>query len=172
MVSSAKQSKIFEIDIKETIPRVFVLFLQTAHAVEKYCDSELYFRAGLSMPKLAVLQILQNNGGTMMPSAIADLMLVARHNMTTLVDRLSKEGLVKVERGLYTDRRQVHVILTAKGRKALKTAAPVNQRIIKKVMADVDDNSATSLEQVLRILRLNAVDGLGQIYTKVKQPGE
>lgn len=166
MIKVAKQSNIIEIDIKDTVPRVFMLFLQTAHAVEKYCDSELYFKEGLSMPKLAVLQILRKNGGTMMPSTIADWMLVARHNMTTLVDRLSKDGLVKVERGLFTDRRQVHVILTDKGRRTLKHASPVNQRIVKNVMANLDEDMVISLEQLLRILRQNAVEGLDRIYKR------
>ena len=166
MVRSAKQSRIIEVDIKETIPRVFMLFLQTAHAVEKYCDSELFFKAGLSMPKLAVLQILDKNGGTMMPSTIADWMLVARHNMTTLVDRLSKDGLVTVERGAFADRRQVHVTLTAKGRKTLKQASPLNQKIVKNVMAKIDEDTAISLEQALIILRINAVDGLDRIYKR------
>ncbi len=166
MVKGAKQSSIIEIDIEDTIQRVFMLLLQTSHAVEKYTDSELYFKEGLSMPKLAVLQILQKNGGTMMPSTIADWMLVARHNMTTLVDRLNRDGLVRVERGIFTDRRQVHVILTDKGRKTLKHASPVSQRIVKNVMANLDEDMVGSLKQLLRILRQNAVEGLDRIYKR------
>lgn len=98
MPKTVKATKIVEIGIQETLPRVFVLFLQTAHAVEKYTDKELYFKAGLSMPKLAVLQILKTNGGTMMPSTIAAWMLVEKHNMTTLIDRLRRDELVRVER--------------------------------------------------------------------------
>ncbi len=160
MAKAAKHSTIVEIDIKEIIPRVFILFLQAAHAVQKYYDSELYFKAGLSMPKLAVLQVLDANGGTMMPSKIADRLIVAKHNITTLVGRLNKDGLVRVERGLFADRRQAHVILTDKGRKALKQTQPLNKKLIKEIMDRIDKNAAISLEQVLKILRQNAVEGL------------
>jgi MarR family transcriptional regulator, 2-MHQ and catechol-resistance regulon repressor len=151
-----KQHQLVEVNIKENIPRVFILFLQTAHAVEKYCDKELYFKERLSMPQLAVLQILNDNGGTMMPSAIAMLMLVEKHNITVLVDRMSRDGLVMVERGLCSDRRKVNVILTDEGRRVLKKALPVNEKIIKRIMANIDEDTAISLEKNLKILRLNA----------------
>ena len=163
MAKSAKPTKIVEVDIKENIPRTFILFLQTAHAVEKYCDKELYFKEGLSMPKLAFLQILKRNGGTMNPSTIASWMLVERHSITTLVDRLNRDGLIRVERGLCRDRREVHVILTEKGRKALKKASASNQKIIKKMMSNIDEDAAACLEKILKILRINAVEGLDSI---------
>ena len=150
MRKAAERFEISEIDIKDTIERVFITFLQTAHAVQKYYDKELFLKADLSMPKHAVLHILEIHGGTMMPSTIADLMLVERHNMTTLVDRLNRDGLVKVERGMQRDRRVVHIILTDKGRQALKRAQPLNQRLSEKVMANIDDDTAESLEKVPR----------------------
>ena len=166
MPKTVKPTKIIEIGIQETLPRVFVLFLQTAHAVEKYTDKELYFKAGLSMPKLAVLQILKTNGGTMMPSTIAAWMLVEKHNMTTLIDRLRRDELVRVERGTQADRRVAQVILTDKGRQTLKQASPVNQKIIQKIMANLDEDTAASLEKVLKILRINAVEGLNSILPR------
>jgi DNA-binding MarR family transcriptional regulator len=164
LVKTAKQYELMEIDIKENIPRVFILFLQTAHAVEKYCDKELYFKEGLSMPQLAVLQILKANGGTMMPSAIATLMLVEKHNITALVGRMSRDGLVKVDRGLCSDRRQVDIVLTDKGRRALKKALPVNKEITDQIMANIGENDVTSLEKLLKVLRINAKEGLARSF--------
>jgi len=93
MKKHAKSAKIQEIRVKGTLPRIFILFLQTAHAIEKFADRDLYFKAGLSLPKLALLWILEANGGTMIPSAIAVNMLVEKHSVTPLVDRLKRDGL-------------------------------------------------------------------------------
>ncbi len=159
-MKTVKPSKILEINVQKTIPRVFVLFLQTAHAIEKYGEKELYLKEGLSLPKFIVLGILEANGGTMMPSRIARLMLREKHDITAFVDRLSRDGLVRVERGIFTDRREVHIILTDKGRQVVKRARPVFQKVTDKIMAGIDENSAASLEQLLKALRLHAVEGL------------
>ena len=163
-MKAAKPSKIEEIRIKESIPRVFVLLLQTAHVVEKYCESELYYKAGLSMSKLGALWVLEANGGSLMPSKIALLTLLENQTITALVDRLSKEGLVRVERKANSDRRQVKVILTDKGRQALKRGPQVYAKLMKKVMANLNENAADSLEQLLKIIRLNAAEKLYPIY--------
>jgi len=163
-MKAAKPSKIEEIRIKGSIPRVFVFFLQTAHVVEKYCESELYYKAGLSMSKLGALWVLEANGGSLMPSKIALLTLLENQTITALVDRLSKEGLVRVERKANSDRRQVKVILTDKGRQALKRGQQVYAKLMKKVMANLNENAADSLEQLLKIIRLNAAEKLYPIY--------
>ena len=158
-IKPTKLSKIVDIHIEETIPRAFVLFLQTAYAVEKYAESELN-KVGLSISKLMALQILETNGGTTNPSTIARWMLREKHNITTVVDRLSRDGLVRVRRGIKADRRLVKVTLTDKGRQALERARPVTRKIIEQIMASIDENLAASLEQQLKVLRLNAHQGM------------
>ena len=166
MDKTAKRHKLVEINIKENVPRVFILFLQTAHTVQKYCDKELYYKEGLYMPTLAVLQILNDNGGTMMPSAIATLMLVEKQSITALVGRMSRDGLVRVERGLCSDRRHVNVILTDRGRRVLEKALPVNKEITDQIMANLGENDVTSLENLLKKLRVNAKEGLAHTFGK------
>ncbi|MBP1707210.1 MAG: Winged helix DNA-binding domain [Chloroflexi bacterium] len=156
-----KSSKILDIPIEENIPRVFVLFFQTAYAIEKYAEIELT-RAGLSISKLVALQILQANGGTALPSTIAFWMLRERHNITTLVDRLTRDGLVTAERENKGDRRKINVTLTSKGRRALKRTRPVMKRIVDRIMATMNDSSAASLEKQLKVLRSNAQKGLDE----------
>jgi DNA-binding MarR family transcriptional regulator len=158
-VKPYKPMQIVDVHIEKTIPRVFVLFLQTAYAVDKYAEIELT-RAGLSISKLMALQIIAIQGGDAMPSTIAHWMLRERHNITTLVGRLSRDGLVRVKKTTRGDRRTASVILTYKGRQALKQVRPVTKKILTQIMANMDEKDAASLEQHLKILRLNAQQGL------------
>lgn len=74
-------------------------------------------RSGLSGPKLSVLSVLVF-GGPASLSALADAEQVRRPTMTQLVNALEAEGLVRKRPGR-TDRRQVCVEATARGRKLL-----------------------------------------------------
>lgn len=108
------------IDIDHTDPvlKAFILFVQTADVTLKYANAHFYKKAGLSVIKFIVLRILATNGGTLRPSEIAQWTLRERHNITTLVERLERDGLVSTKRN-DRDRRFVNVTLTDKGRRVL-----------------------------------------------------
>jgi len=104
----------------------------------------------------------------MTPSEIAEWTFRERHNITTLVDRLKRDGLVRVERNM-KDKRFLSVTLTAKGRKVLKQAMPVAREIVDQVMSSISEGDAVPLEKSLRVLRQNAHDGL-EYFAKHTQP--
>ena len=147
------------VDHEDVILRTFILFFQTAREVLKYADTHLYSKARLSTIQLIVLRALASNGGVMMPSEIAEWTNTERHNITTLVDRMKRDGLVSTERN-NRDKRFVNITLTAKGRKVLSQAMPVAREIVNKVMLSIGEGDAVPLENSLRVLRQNAHDGL------------
>ncbi len=151
--------RLIDVDHDDIILRTFIIFVQTADTVLKYADAYLYRKSRLSVIKFMVLRILAANGGTMAPSEIAEWTFRERHNITTLVERLKKDGLVTTERNS-SDKRFVNVTLTAKGRKVLKQATPVATEIINKVMLSISEGDSILLEKSLRVLRQNAHDGL------------
>jgi DNA-binding MarR family transcriptional regulator len=151
----------------DIILKTFILFAQTAHAVLKYSDAHFYRKARLSVIKFIVLQILATKGGAMTPSEIAEWTFRERHNITTLIDRLKRDGLIRVERN-NRDRRFVSVTLTAKGRKVLKQAAPVAREIVDRVMSSISEKDAVPLEKLLRVLRRNAHDGLEHLAKRAQ----
>ena len=55
-----EEHRLIDIDHPDTVLRTFILFVQTADAVRKYADSLLYHKAGLSVIKFMILQILIN----------------------------------------------------------------------------------------------------------------
>lgn len=157
-----------DVDHEDRILRTFILFVQAGDVTIRYANSHFYRKEGLSVIKVIVLQVLAANGGTMTPSEIAEWTFRERHNITTLIDRLKRDGLVSVERN-NRDKRFVNVSLTAKGRKVLKQAMPVAREIVNRVMLSISEGDTIPLEKSLRVLRQNAHDGLVHL-AKCAQP--
>jgi len=157
-----------DVDHEDTVLRTFILFVQTARAVLKYADADLYREARLSIIKLIALQALASNNGAMIPSKIAEWTQTERHNITALINRMRQDGLVTAERNS-SDKRLVNITLTDKGREVLSRAMPVAKEIVDQVMLSIDEGDATLLEKQLRVLRQNAYDGLGNV-AKHSQP--
>ena len=151
-----------DVDHDDSILRTFILFVQAADAVKKYADAYFYKKARLSIIKFMVLRILAANGGSLTPSEIAEWTFRERHNITTLVNRLEKDGLVRAERN-DKDRRFVNIILTNKGRKVLTQATPVAWDIVNQVMLSIGEVDALLLEKALGVLRRNAHHGLEHV---------
>jgi len=162
---------LIDVDLDNITLGTFILFVQTADVVLKYADARFYKEAHLSVVKYVVLQILAANGGTMTPSQIAEWTFRERNNITTLVGRLKREGLVKTDRK-NRDKRFINVTLTAKGRKVLKQIMPAANEIVSRVMLSISESDTVSLEKSLRFLRQNAHGGLEHLAKRVQpQPG-
>ncbi len=160
--------RLIDVDHEDRILRTFILFVQAADTTMKYANTHFYRKEGLSVIKVIVLRVLATHGGTMAPSEIAEWTFRERHNITTLINRMKRDGLVRVERNI-KDKRFVNVSLTAKGRKVLKQAMPVAREIVNQVMLSISDGDAAPLEKSLRVLRQNAHDGLEDL-AKRDQP--
>jgi len=149
---------LINVEHRDAIRRIFMLFVQTARAVLKYGDAYFYRKAHLSVTKFIVLQALAIND-TMTLSEIAKWTHKERHNITTLVRRLENDELVTAERD-NRDKRFVNVTLTDKGREAVSQSTPVAIDIVKQVMLSISEGDAVLLEKPLKVLQQNAHDGL------------
>ena len=150
------------VDHDNTTVRTFILFMQTARVVQKYADAHLYRKARLSTVKLIVLRVLASNGRAMKPSEIAEWTQTERHNITTLVNRMRRDGLVTAERNS-GNKRLVDITLTDKGRDVLSRAMPVATEVVNRVMRSFSEDDVALLEKQLRPLRQNANDGLEHV---------
>jgi DNA-binding MarR family transcriptional regulator len=159
---------LIDVDHEDTIIRSFIMFMQTAYAILKYADAHLYRKARLSISKLIVLRVLASNKKVMTPSEIAKWTQTERHNITTLIERMKRDGLIRTERNP-RDRRFVNVSLTDKGREVLMQAMPVAREIVDQVMSSISEDDALLLEKWLRVLRQNAHQGL-EYVAKRSQP--
>ena len=168
MAITKKVHELKDVYHEDRILRSFILFVQAADTIMKFANTHLYSKKRLSVIKVIVLRVLAANGGTMTPSQIAEWTFKERHNITTLINRMKRDGLVRVERN-NRDKRFFSVSLTAKGRKVLKQAMPVAREIVNRVMLSISEGDAVPLENSLRVLRQNAHDGLEQL-AKGAQP--
>ncbi len=148
----------------DIILKSFIGFVQTAQAVLKYVDAHLYRKTHLSITRFVVLQVLDANGGVLTPSKIAEWTQTERHNVTALVDRLKKDGLVRAEQNS-KDMRSINIILTEKGQQTLNQAMPEAREIVGQVMLSFEEADVIPLLKSLGALRRNALDGMG-LFTK------
>ncbi len=148
-----------DVNHEDSILRTFILFTQASDAVMKYANAHFYRKNSLSTIKFMVLQILSANGGTMTPSEIAEWVSRERHNITTLIDRLERDELVRTERS-DKDRRFKNVMLTDKGRSVLTETVLTAREIINRTMFSISESDVALLERLSKTLRQNAHDGL------------
>ena len=134
----------------------------------KYADAHLYRKARLSISKLIVMRALATNKGITTPSELAKWTQTERHNVTTLIERMKRDGLIRTERNP-RDRRRVNVSQTNKGQKVLTQAMLAAREIVNQVMSSIGEDDALLLEKSLRTLRQNAHQGL-EYVAKRSQP--
>ena len=138
----------------DPVVQTFMLFVQTAREVAAYSDSRFFQVSRLSTVKYIALKALVNNNGVLSHTDLADWTGTKRHNITTLVKRMKKEGLVNTESSA-EDKRFRLVKLTDKGRDLFEQATIVAYDLINKVMSEIGKKEAAQLESMLKILRRN-----------------
>src|SRR5437016_14265861 len=125
-------------------------FLETAEAVEARLEAAVN-PLGLSLAKLAVLHFLADAKEPLPLSALAERQHCVRSNITQLVDRLEKDGLVR-RRPDPDDRRGVLAALTPAGEQAyakgMRALVEAQQAIVRALSA----GDAKSLKSALDAL--------------------
>jgi DNA-binding MarR family transcriptional regulator len=98
-----------------------------------------------------ILRILERSG-PLPVSAIGKQLIIAKQNMTTLIDRLMKDELV--ERRLDAkDRRIINILITEKGVKFLKESMLGLKKIVRENLANLNDEDIDSLYSAFRTIR-------------------
>ncbi len=98
------------------------LLLESHHRLTRTLDAELRDRLGFGLDWYDVLYQLSEAGGRLRMHELADATLFSRSDVTRLVTRLERAGLVEREPD-EEDRRGVHAVLTRRGRASLRRAA-------------------------------------------------
>jgi DNA-binding MarR family transcriptional regulator len=155
-------ARIVEIAHDEIIGRSLMLLMQTARVINRYVDSYFYKEAKISFTKFMVLKLLASSNGVMNQTQIAEYTQTVLHNITTLVARLKREGLVSTSRS-EVDKRSINVSLTDKGRMVLNQAMPVARELIDQIMLSITETDALKLSQMLEVLTDNACGGLEKL---------
>lgn len=133
--------------------RAYVKLMRARSSVVAQVEP-LLARAGLTVTQLGVLEAVLHKG----PLSQRDLvrkMLTSPGNMTDVIDKLERRGLVC--RGpIAGDRRQVQVALTEAGRSLISEVFPRHARDIARAMAGLSQEETAQLDGLLRKLGMAA----------------
>jgi len=133
---------------------------------------EIKQSVGVTPVQFRVLQIIAETGQAT-AKTIAQRMRVSQGTVTSLVDKLVRDGMVLREKSM-RDRRQTNIHITPKGTKTLQDAPdPLQQRFVRKFDAMEDWEQAmlvASLERVASMLDAYEIDASPVLDTgEIKQ---
>ena len=109
--------------------------------------------ADLTHQETRVVELLGASGGQMM-RAVADYLGIAVNSVTTLADNLERKGLLQRVRS-DSDRRVVHVELTAAGQRASRSVIDVKTAFHREMLAALTDE-----EQAILLVLLRKIGGI------------
>lgn len=115
---------------------------------------------GLTSEQAHILDILHHSGGTVTIQGIVAITMRQHHSISTLVDRMAKQGLVNKVKSA-SDARQYDVIITEKGR-ALFSRTTKNA--ITAIFSALSGREKKELDTGLKKLRARAYKLLGKKY--------
>lgn len=113
-----------------------------------------FARFGLSQPKFnAMMQMRQAGDRGLALSELGERMLVTRANITGLIDRMERDGLV-VREADPKDRRVYRAKLTNKASNLLDDILPIHADFTRRLMSVLDVSEKNQLIELLQKLRL------------------
>ncbi|MBN1391950.1 MAG: MarR family transcriptional regulator [Sedimentisphaerales bacterium] len=139
---------------KEPAHEALLNVYYTASMMKKKADV-FFAQYGLTDVQFNLLTLLyfqSGKEGGLSQAKISDMMLVNRANITALIDRIEKAGLVT--RDAHSKDRRFNIVkLTAKGKKLFEKVEPVYISQIKKVMASLSRSEMKTLMRLLEKIR-------------------
>jgi DNA-binding MarR family transcriptional regulator len=137
--------------------RLWLRLLSCTMTIEK--DVQRRFAArGATLARFDVLAALDRHPQGMTMGALSRALLVSNGNVTQLVQKLAKDGLVRITTPP-NDRRASIVRLTAKGRAEFAGLAAAHHDWIDALVADMDAGSRENLYQALGDLKRSIAKG-------------
>jgi DNA-binding MarR family transcriptional regulator len=128
--------------------------LRTAESL--WNDSRIFFvRWNLSPSQFNVLKLLLDHPGGFTQIELSRLLIMHRSNVSGLLDRLEKRGLVQ-RRDAQSDRRAYNVVLTAAGRRLLGKILPVYYQTAEQIWGKTSPARARQLAAELETIAISA----------------
>ena len=141
---------------KQTL-RLWLRLLSCANLIEQEIRSRLRSEFNITLPQFDVLSELERAGQPQTMSELSRLLLVSNGNVTGVVDRLERDGLVN-RRPAQHDRRVLYIELTDDGRELFKRIAAVHETWVAGLLAGLSESTTEQL-----------IDLLGQTKHAIKE---
>ena len=136
-------------DKRELLERkVFNLLLLSSGLSVRVIEKHVFGQYRLTYPKFLVLNILIKKGEAVYPSYVAERMRVSNANMTGLVARMKKDGLIS-KRPDKLDKRAYYLEVTELGKTLYEEALPQFGKYIESVLEKVTDKELSVMGDTL-----------------------
>ncbi len=132
--------------------KMWIRLLAVTRAAENHLREHLRVNHDTTLPRFDVMAALWRRRDGVTMSELSRLLLVSNGNATTVVDRLESDGLV-ARRPSETDRRIVHVALTAEGVKTFETLAAGHEAEVAQLFAGLSDADIDTITDILKRAR-------------------
>ena len=139
---------------KETL-RTWLRLLSCETVIEQEVRSRLRDEFSITLPQFDVLSELEHADSPLTMSELSRELMVSNGNVTGVIDRLEKSGLVKRSRPEY-DRRVQHIELTRKGRHSFGKMAKQHELWINELLSNLSGNELRELQRLLLKMRRSA----------------
>ena len=136
---------------KESV-RTWLRLLSCETAIEQLLRSRFRTKFSVTLPQFDVLSELERAGEPLTMSQLSRELMVSNGNVTGVIDRLEKNGLVARNRAEH-DRRIQYIELTSQGRKDFDNMARHHAKWLEELFADVSLNDMSELQALLLKLR-------------------
>ena len=132
---------------KEAI-RTWLRLLSCETLIEQRLRSLFRDNFSVTLPQFDVLSELERAGTPLTMSQLSQELMVSNGNVTGVIDRLEKSGLVSRKRGEH-DRRIQYIELTSQGRKQFNRAARHHETWLDGLFADLSLKDMAELQKLL-----------------------
>lgn len=132
--------------------RLWLRLLSAHNLIDQHIRRRLLAQFDCTLPQFDVLAELDHAGEPQTMSQVSRNLMVTNGNLTGVVDRLERDGLV-VREVAARDRRAMHLSLTAKGRERFRLMATEHERWLADLFADIDREQLDALTETIHQLR-------------------
>ena len=137
--------------------RLWLRLLSCTMAIEKDVQRRLGLE-GVTLARFDVLAALERHREGMKMGALSDALLVSKGNVTQLVQKLAKDGLVRIAPSP-VDRRASIVRLTPRGRADFARLAAAHHDWVDGLLVGMDADARETLYQTLGALKRSIAKG-------------
>ena len=148
--------------------KTWILCHQCYNLVFK-CEDAVFAKVGLTTQQHMVLLAIKYINDPVTVSEVAHWLDRNPNGISTLVDRMEKDGLVKRSRDL-RDRRSVRLVMTRKGKDILEQATMSGWELAQEILSCLSDEDMRTLNSFLERMREKAFEYLnpGEALEEVK----
>ena len=131
---------------------LWLRLITNTNIIEKEIRNLFRSEFKVTLPRFDLMSALYREPGGLTMGELSRKMLVSNGNVTGIVERLQKEGLVK-RWSLPTDRRIYSVGLTPKGRTDFKVMADRHKEWVADILSDLNEDDVLPMIALLDNLR-------------------